>query len=160
MEPLDYITIIRERYDKLGYPGYRWVVNADAPPWRPLPKPLSQCRLGLVASGGIYVAGQVAFHWKDDTSYREIPMDVDTSDLRTSHFAYDQTDARQDINVVFPIDTLRELVAEGTVGELAANAFTFMGGIYSARKVREDLAPRLTEALVAEGVDALLLVPV
>lgn len=157
---LKYIDIIRERYRSLGYPDYRWVENQDPPPWHPLPKPLSQCRIGLVASGGIYVAGQVAFHWKDDFSFREIPRGIRTSDLRTSHFAYDQRDARSDINVVFPIDTLRTLVKEGAIRELAGHLFTFMGGIYSARRVRDKLAPKLTQRLLDEGVDALLLVPV
>jgi len=157
---LDYMKIINDRYDNLGYPTYRWVVNGDPSSWHPLPKPLSECRLGLVASGGIYVSGQVAFHWKDDASFRKIPMDVETSNLRSTHFAYDLTDARTDINVVFPIDTLRGLVEEGIIGELADHAFTFMGGIYSARLVREGLAPQLTEKLLAEKVDAVLLVPV
>ena len=83
-----------------------------------------------------------------------------TSDLRTAHFAYDQTDARKDPNVVFPIDTLRRLVKEGVVGSLAENFYTFMGGIYSSRRVADDLAPRLTERLVADEVDVALLVPV
>jgi len=83
-----------------------------------LRKPLTDCRIGLVASGGIYVTGQVAFHFKDDASFRAIPTDVNTADLRTAHFAYDQTDARRDPNVVFPIDTLRRLVKEGTIGSL------------------------------------------
>jgi D-proline reductase (dithiol) PrdB len=125
-----------------------------------LPKPLSKCRLGLIASGGIYVTGQVAFHYKDDTSYRVIPTDVNTADLRATHFAYDLTDARSDANVVFPIAPLRQLVKEGVIGALADSAFTFMGGVYSARRVQEDLAPQLTERLLAQQVDALLLVPV
>jgi len=158
--PLRYIDIIEERYGQLGYPPYRWVTHSDPPPFQPLTKPLSECRLGLIASGGIYAAGQVAFHWKDDLSYRIIPTDIDSADLRTSHFAYDQTDARSDINVVFPIDTLRRLAKEGVIGDLAAHAFTFMGGIYSARRVREDLSPRLTDALLQEGADAVFLVPV
>jgi len=159
--PVAYITRIRENYARLGYKPYAWVDNvANPPPWTPLEKPLSECRLGLVASGGIYVSGQVAFHWRDDTTFREIPTYVHTEDLRATHFAYDLSDARRDPNVVFPIDTLRRLVAEGLVGELARCALTFMGGIYSARKVAEDLAPNITERLVAEKVDAALLVPV
>jgi hypothetical protein len=39
-------------------------------------------------------------------------------------------------------------------------AYTFMGGVYSARRVAEELAPRLTEHLLADRVDAVLLVPV
>ena len=158
--PVEYMTRIRDNYAKLGYKPYQWVINEEPPPWQPLRKPLSQCRLGLIASGGIYVTGQVAFHFKDDTSFRAIPKDVKTTDLRTAHFAYDQTDARQDPNVVFPIDTLRRLVQEELIGALADHAYTFMGGIYSSRRVREELAPQLTARLLAEKVDVALLVPV
>ena len=159
-KPVAYIARIAEKYAALGYPAYRWVVSETPPPWQPLPKPLSECRLGLIASGGIYVTGQVAFHYKDDTSYRVIPMDIHTAALRATHFAYDLTDARRDVNVVFPIDPLRQLVKEGVIGALAEHAFTFMGGIYSARRVQEELAPQLTERLREEQVDAVLLVPV
>jgi D-proline reductase (dithiol) PrdB len=158
--PVDYIARITEKYASLGYPTYNWVVSETPPPWQPLRKPLSECRLGLIASGGIYITGQVAFHYKDDVSFRVIPEDVNTADLRATHFAYDLTDAREDINVVFPIDTLRRLEQEGHIGELAAHAYTFMGGIYSARRVREELAPRFSERLLQENVEALLLVPV
>ena len=158
--PVDYIPRIQEKYTQEGYPAYRWVVNSDLPPWQPLHRPLSTSRLGLVASGGIYITGQVAFHYKDDMSWRVIPTDVKTTDLRATHFAYDLTDARQDPNVVFPIDTLRGLVSEGVIGTLAANAYTFMGGIYSARSVQQELAPQLLERLLAEHVEAVLFVPV
>jgi D-proline reductase (dithiol) PrdB len=158
--PVDYIPRIQEKYVQEGYAPYRWVVNTDPPPWQPLRRPLSASRLGLVASGGIYITGQVAFHYRDDTSWRRIPTDVKTADLRVTHFAYDLTDARQDPNVVFPIDTLRGLVCEGAIGTLAAHAYTFMGGIYSARRVQEELAPQLLECLLAERVDAVLFVPV
>jgi D-proline reductase (dithiol) PrdB len=158
--PVEYMTRIRDNYAKLGYKPYQWVINEEPPPWQPLRKPLSECRLGLIASGGIYVTGQVAFHFRDDTSFRAIPTNVRTADLRTAHFAYDQTDARQDPNVVFPIDTLRRLVREGFIGSLTEHAYTFMGGIYSSRRVREELALRLTERLLAEKANVALLVPV
>ncbi len=160
MGAVEYIAHTRSLYASEGYEPYKWVYNPDPPPWQPLNKPLKDCRIGLIASGGIYVSGQVAFHFKDDDSFRAIPADVNTSELRTAHFAYDQTDARRDPNVVFPIDTLRTLVKEGVIGSLAANAYTFMGGIYSSRKVRDGLAPLLAERLLAEKADAALLVPV
>ena len=81
-------------------------------------------------------------------------------ELRATHFAYDLTDARRDINCVFPIDTLRGLVADGTVGSLAPNFYTCMGGIYSARRVREELAPAIVERCLNDRIDGLLLVPV
>ena len=158
--PVDYIERTRAQYDALGYPPYHWVRNDTAPPWAALTKPLSKCRVGLIGSGGIYKTGQVAFHYKDDTSFRIIDTRESTSTLRATHFAYDLTDARSDPNVVFPIDTLNELVREGFIGSLAENAYAFMGGIYSSRRVRERLAPELANRAVRDGVDVVLLVPV
>lgn len=158
--PVDYIQRTKEQYAHLGYPEYRWVENADPPPFTPLAKPLSDCRLGLIASGGIYTAGQIAFHFKDDFSYREIPASTAVRDLRVTHFAYDLTAARQDPNVVFPLATLRDLVAVSRIGELGPNAYTFMGGIYSARKVADVLAPALADRLQKDEVDVAMLVPV
>ena len=160
MMPVNYIKQITENYVSQGYKAYKWVENKDTPPWLPLAKPIDQCRLGLIASGGVYIKGQIAFHYKDDTSFRAIPKDVKTRDLRATHFAYDLDEARTDPNVVFPIDTLRTLVSEGVIGDLADELYTFMGGIYSARRVKEELAPKLLDKLLQQQVDALLLVPV
>jgi D-proline reductase (dithiol) PrdB len=159
-EPVEYMARIRKQYAALGYKPYQWVKSEEPPAWQPMRKPLSKCRLALIASGGIYATGQVAFHFKDDTTFRAISKDVKIEDLRFAHFAYDTTDAKLDPNVVFPIGTLRRLVDEGVIGELAEHAYTFMGGIYSARRVRDELAPQLSERLIAEKVDVALLVPV
>ncbi len=159
-EPVDYIERTASLYRSLVYEPYRWVHNVEPPPFAPLRKPVRASRLGLVASGGIYVAGQVAFHHRDDTSLRIVPTDTPLEALRATHFAYDLDDSRADPNVVFPVGPLRRLVEEGELGELAPSAYTFMGGIYSARRVRELLAPEITRRLVADQVDLALLVPV
>lgn len=158
--PIDYIALTRETYDLLGYEPYRWARNPEPPPLAPLRRPLSESKLGLIASGGVYQRGQVAFHHRDDLTHREVPADVDTAQLRVTHFAFDQTDARSDPNVVFPIDALRALAAEGTIGSLTSHALTFMGGIYSQRRLREQLIPKLAERTLELGADAVLLVPV
>ncbi|MBM3684057.1 MAG: hypothetical protein FJW83_05885 [Actinobacteria bacterium] len=159
-QAVDYIQVTRDTYDTLGYPPYAWVHNEGPVPWAPMTKPLADCTVGLIASGGIYRAGQIAFHFKDDHSYRVIGTDTPAEDLRVTHFAYDLTDARQDVNVVFPLEPLHRLVEQGVIGGLAPEAYTFMGGIYSARRVREELAPTLRDRMVAQGVDVVLLVPV
>ena len=158
--PVDYIERTRDQYSALGYPPYQWVESPTPPPWAALTKPLSQCRVGLIGSGGIYQAGQVAFHYKDDLSVRIIDTRDPTSMLRATHFAYDLTDARSDPNVVFPIDTLNTLAREGFIGSLAERAYAFMGGIYSSRRVRDRLAPELADRVIRDGVDVVLLVPV
>lgn len=158
--PVDYIQRTVDQYSALGYPPYQWVHNEGAPAFTPLNKPLEQCKVGLIASGGIYRHGQIAFHFKDDLSYREIKNDTPDAALRATHFAYDLTDARADPNVVFPLQTLRRCQANGLIGSLGANAYTFMGGIYSSRKVRDILAPALAERMQQDEVDVVLLVPV
>ena len=158
--PVDYIPRITAQYSGLGYGEYQWLESQNAPAWTPLTKPLSDSKVGLICTGGIYSAGQTAFHFKDDTTYRAIPTDVDVEDLRATHFAYDLTDARKDINVVFPVEQLRTMVDEGVIDSIAPDAYTLMGGIYSTRRVREELIPALVDRVLADDVDVVLLGPV
>ncbi|MFT7650191.1 MAG: D-proline reductase (dithiol) PrdB [Candidatus Poriferisodalaceae bacterium] len=158
--PVEYIPRITAQYSGLGYGEYRWLHSETGPAWAPLSKPLSESKVGLIASGGIYVEGQTAFHFKDDSTYRAIPTDIETVKLRATHFAYDLTDARTDINVVYPIDAMRSLAADGVIGELGPNGYTLMGGIYSTRRVTEDLVPGLVQRCLDDELDVVLLVPV
>ena len=161
--PVDYIARTREQYARLGYDDYRWAERPDPPPWTSLAKPVAEANLALVASGGAYLQGQVAFHWKDDTGIRLVPSDEPASDVRVTHFAYDLVPAREDPNIVFPVDRLRELVDDGTLGCLAPQAVACMGGIYSVRRAEQELAPAVVEAVSAmdgPAVDLVLLVPV
>lgn len=161
LPPADYIGETRRLYDSLGYDGYRWADRTDEPPpFQPFGKPLAESRILLIASGGVYRHGQVAFHTKDDTSIRLIAADTPTGDLRTAHFAYDQTDARVDPNCVFPLEVLRDLVDAGELGAVCAEAITFMGGIYSTRRVEEETVPRIIERCRALEPDLVLLIPV
>ena len=157
--PIDYIQRTYEQYDALGYPAYNWVHSDTPPPFEPLKKPINESRIALIASGGIYVKGQIAFHFKDDFSYREIDRDTPAEDLRATHFAYDLRDVREDSNVVFPLGILKELADANEIGEVAPRAYTFMGGIYSSRKVESILAPALADRLQDDEVDLALLVP-
>lgn len=158
--PVDYLARTRAQYEALGYAPYRWVRNDDAPPFTPLGKPLTDCRVALVASGGIYRRGQIAFHFQDDTSFRVVPSDTPAEALRVTHFAYDLTAARSDHNTVFPSGTLADLAQLDRIGELSRNAYTFMGGIYSSRRVRDHLAPAIADRLQRDEVDVAILVPV
>ena len=161
--PVDYIQRTKEQYARLGYDDYRWEEKKESPPWTPIEKPISESNVALVASGGAYTEGQIAFHWEDDTGIRLIPSTEPASDVRVTHFAYDLEPAREDPNIVFPTDRLNELVAEKTIGSLASNAVACMGGIYSTRRAEEELAPLILESISnmpGEPVDLVLLVPV
>jgi D-proline reductase (dithiol) PrdB len=158
--PIDYIERTRAQYAALDYPIYRWVESSTPPPFNRLNKPIDRCKVALICSGGIYKKGQVAFHYEDDISFRIIESDTAKTDLRITHFAYDMTAARNDSNVVFPTQALWALAEANEIGELAKNAYTFMGGIYSARKVSTQLAPELAKRVIQDEVDVVVLVPV
>ncbi|MFV0526995.1 MAG: glycine/sarcosine/betaine reductase selenoprotein B family protein [Acidimicrobiales bacterium] len=160
MPPADYIAETRNLYDSLGYNAYRWAERPEPAAFVPVERPMEDLRITLVGSGGLYRQGQVAFHTKDDTSIRVIPSDVDPAELRTAHFAYDQTDARNDPNCVFPLARLGELAGDGVIGGLTPEAYAFMGGIYSVRRLEEQTAPLIVERCRAQEPDLVLLVPV
>ena len=154
--PVAYIPRTRELYR--AYTPYRWVVNEDTPPWTPLSKPLARCKVALMSSGGILYRDQPRFH-REDASWREIPKNATQADLDIWHFGYRTDDARIDHNCVFPLARMREMEAEGVIGELSDPAYSFMGGIYSSRRVRDELAPAIADELKRAHVDAFYLVP-
>jgi len=157
--PVAYMQAIKHRYERLGYAPYRWFSADRAPPWQPLAKPLAASRVGLLSTSGAYALGQLAYHYRDDTSIRALPSDLDPAAIRFSHITENYlADARRDPDCMVPLTALRRLLADGVIGGLARRVFSCMGGIYSQRRVASEVAPALLDAFRAEGVDAALLV--
>ncbi len=122
-------------------------------------KPLSESRLALVTTGGVHLPGQPRFDIDDpagDCSYREIPTDAEA--LTWTH-AYHRPDEGSDLDAVFPLWALRDLVSAGEVGALNHRHFSFMGAIHETGPLGEGTAPEVAEKLVEDGVDAVLLTP-
>ena len=158
--PVRYIDAVTERYARLGYETYRWYAADTAPTFTPLAKPLSQARLGVLTTSGCYRAGQVAFHYRDDSSLRHIPRDTPTEQLRFAHLTENYlVDARQDPECLVPLGAQRTLQAEGVFGGLADDIVSCMGAIYSQRRVREETEPRLEQVFREQQVDGVLLIP-
>src|SRR3712207_3383990 len=100
------------------------------PPFVRPRKTLSECRLALVTTGGVHLPEQPRFDIDDplgDCSYREIPAAA--ADLPWPH-AYSRPDEGPDLDSVFPLWTVRELVGEGVIGGLNYRHFSFMGAIH------------------------------
>ena len=78
-------TTITSHYETMGYTPYRWF-QADRPPeLAPMAQRLSKARVGILTTAGAYTLGQEAFHYKDDTSIREIATSTPSKDVRFSH---------------------------------------------------------------------------
>ena len=154
-----YIEETRIFYGEQGYSPYQWTVN-ESGPLTSMKKPLSQCRVALVSTGGLYHMSQTPFeNHRNDMTFRELPKDVDVKELSIIHYAYDHSDAARDPNCVFPIDRLRELETEGFIGEVATINYTMMGAIFRRTAIKNELALELVDKLLQSKVDVLLMIP-
>ena len=143
---------------------YRWR-RIDPVPWSPLNKPLDKCRLLLVSSAGIFSSDQKPFDKTvrgGDASVREIPVDVDAASLMETHRsnAFDHGGIRQDPNLAFPIDRLRELTEAGRIGSLNHRHFSLMGSVTAPGRLIKKTIPLVVPQLISDGVDVALLIPV
>lgn len=130
---------------------------------RPLTRPLSESTIALVTSAGMTQSGQPPMdgaNIEGDYTIRLLDIDTPISDLHLWHTHFDVTAAEQDINVVYPIDRLKELAADGTIGRVAAPAVSFMGYFSNVFRIRDEVAPAVVDAVQQSGADAALLVPV
>ena len=140
-------------------------------PWTPAPGDLSDCRFGLVTSGGLYhqtveppfdlVREQEEPTWGDPT-YRTIPIDIQQAEVGASHLHINTRSLLSDINILLPVHRFQELVTEGCINSLAKHAYSFMGYQGFPRDTtawRETYGPQVAEKLKTEGVECVLLTP-
>jgi D-proline reductase (dithiol) PrdB len=127
-------------------------------PWVSGPT-LSGRRVAIVSSAGLVVRGEDPFRGRDP-DYRVIPADTKREDLLISHISinFDRTGFQEDWNVVFPLDRLRELAADGVIGSVANTHYSFMGA--SDPVPMEPYARELAGRLKEDGVTAVILSPV
>lgn len=137
--------------DLAGFDGRSWVAGPA----------LNKRRVAIITTSGIHREGDRPFgSGAADVDYRVIPGDASASQLVMSHVSvnFDRTGFQQDINIVFPIDRLKELAAEGVIGEVADYHYSFMGA--APPRSLEPRARQLAGLLKKDRVDAVLLTPV
>ena len=153
--------------------GHQPAFSYETAPWSPLTKPLSDCRIALISTGGLYLEGndplgpngptqeeavtQIGEFMGRPPVLSVIPEDVDPSQIRIRHPGYDTRGALRDYNCVFPLDRLRELAQEGLFKELAPEHYSFVGAASQKRLLAES-APGWAKLLRDREVDAALLV--
>jgi D-proline reductase (dithiol) PrdB len=149
---------------RLFLKAYPWR-RIDPVPWATLRRPLREARIALVSTAGLSLPTQEPFDNDvrgGDWTFREIPADADPKLLIDSHRSesYDHGPVHADANIALPIDRIRELAAEGAIGSVNHRHFSFMGSITAPGRLTARSAPVVADALEADGVDAVLLVPI
>ena len=124
------------------------------------PKPLAESMVAIVTSAALHRSSDAGFQ-PGATEYRLLPSDA--RDLVLGHWSpnFDRSGIAIDINVVYPIDRLDELAADGTIGAVAPRHASFAGNQPDdVATIRLDSGPRAAAELKADGVDVVLLTPV
>lgn len=123
-------------------------------PFTPFDGELSKATVATVTAGGVHLRDQEPFNIADelgDLGFRVIPEDADASDLMVTHHHYDHSDADQDINVVFPLDVLRDLKEdlkeEGLIREVAREHVGYMGYTMQLKAMYEGTAPEIANEI-------------
>ena len=152
------------RLEQLSEAQIRNAENLPCPAFETQPwvagLPLSKRRVAIVSTAGLHGRGDRPFTRGAGDFYRVIPGSINASDLVMSHVSanFDRSGFQQDWNVVFPIDLLRDLAKEGTIGSIADFHYSFMGADDPMRW--EQQAGFVAGLLKKDKVDAVLLVPV
>jgi len=144
--------------------GKSLVQHTGEIPWVEPFLPLAKARVALVTTGGVHLASQAPFDMSDsdgDASLREVPVDTPREELRITHDYYDHRDAESDLNLVFPVQHLKELEEVGAIGSLYRIGTSIMGHIDGPHlaTLQEQTAPLIARNLAAAGVNYALLVP-
>ncbi len=156
---VSYIDKSREYYAAHGYEQpYQWATNDDAP-FTPLPKPLSECKVGAITT---------SYFLPEDFVYR-IPSDLprrpyvaDRSEverLNTQYLSWAKDETTTDDPESFlPLARLDEAVADGRVGSVSGR-FYCLPTQFSHRQTQKRDTPQLIEWLREDEIDVVVMVP-
>ena len=115
-------------------------------PFTPYDKELANATVALVSATGVFLADQDPFPAEDpgDTTYRIIPADAENAAMRIVHGHYDHSEADADPNIVFPLETLRELAAEGFIGAVNDKHYSY-GFTTKLKELYETTFPEIAD---------------
>lgn len=132
--------------------------SLDARPFVSGP-PLTERRVAILSSAALFPRGRAPFA-PGSAEFRELAEALPTGDILMSHVSinFDRAGWQRDINVVYPIDRLRELANTGVIGSVADTHFSVMGS--TDPKLMEETADSLSARMKRDRIDAVLFSPV
>ncbi len=129
-------------------------------PYTPVFKPLNEMKFSLVTTAGVRLSSQEPYNDEGDERFYVIPGDVNVADLTVNYASpanYDFSDSLKDINVVFPIERLRELKEAGVIGGIANKHIGLMGYTMRLKKIYEETVPAIARELERSNTDGVIL---
>ena len=152
--------LLKKLSDKPFVTEYPMPIYDRVPP-APAIRDMSRATVALVTSGGIVPKGNPDhIESSSATRYGSYHIagvnDLTSETYETAHGGYDPVYANQDADRVVPVDALRQLEKEGKIGKLHDWFYSTVGNGTSVASSRR-FAMEITEKLLAQGVDAVIL---
>jgi D-proline reductase (dithiol) PrdB len=130
-----------DRAERLALHAAEYTFTQDEPtPWTPLRKSLRDCRACLVTTAGLRLKTQHEFRAdraRGSAEFREISLFAHRRDLAFDFTNYDPREAEKDLNVIVPVDRLKELVDDRVLAGVHETFFSFYGLCQDVAALRE-----------------------
>ena len=127
-------------------------------PWAQAPK-LTDARVAIITPAAIHRSDDRPFAGHEG-DFRIIAGDIQYGDLSMTHSSvnFDRSAYQQDVNVCFPLDHVRTLVASGEIGSLGEWHYSFMGPTVPQKM--EPAAKEVSQLLLGDDVNLVILIPI
>lgn len=180
--PPEAVVDVVYRWQVQGYAGHlgdpeNFPHRKDDTPFAPMTKPLAETRVMVLTSSGHFVDGddpqpfgvvdmtqaeaedRITEFVRAEPSLSAIPVDTPAERIRVRHGGYPVQAAVADHQVVLPLAHLRSMVADGFIGGLTDNAYSFVGATAQGH-IKRTFGPAWAQLAKDQGADAVLLVPI
>lgn len=135
------------------------VPTFESPAFTPAPA-LKDAVVAVVTSAGLRRPGEPTW-MPNDPSFRV--FETEERNLCLGHVSpnFDRSGLASDLNVVYPVERLEEMAAEGIIAGVAPRHMSFMGAQdETMTSIRMDTGPAAAKQLKDDGVNVVLLTPI
>ncbi len=131
-------------------------------PWKPFEEKLIDSKIALITVSGAYEKGDKPFDDKDKKENygpKEISIKSKTKDIKFTALDWNPSEAKKDVNVVFPAEHLVLMQKEGVIGKLNDVAYSF-SGFHEKKSTLKDSVKQVVKSLQENENHGALIIPV
>lgn len=151
---------VRERLERTAA-EYAFVQD-EPTPWTPLRRDLPHSRAILVTTSGVRLRDGAPFgadRTLGSSDVREVSTYVRADDVEFDFHGFNAEAARSDLNVLAPVDRLKELVDRGVLGGVSEAFLSFFGRCERLADLRAAAEGAAARARDLHGADVAIVVP-